>query len=268
MRSPRPRSKETSLKIAGPEKLFASPFVVSTVAPACGGSGNRTVRVRSPSETTTLDSSRRAMRFSMLCAIAAFVAFAPKRSTTVCSRAAILDDRSGRLLGLTIEVDDTCDRLVEEIEIVGDHEECAAVGTEKCEQPVPRIGIEMIGRLVEQEEIASGEQDSGQLETAAFAAGEGPDGEFQSVGPKAKSVHEFARFGIGRVATFDLETLLSRGEPADVLLGRVLFHLEPEGLESLHRGIESSPGEHMGDRRRLRVDRILSGVLGEIPGSP
>ena len=35
-----PRSNETSLKIAGPEKLFASPFVVSTVAPACGGQGN------------------------------------------------------------------------------------------------------------------------------------------------------------------------------------------------------------------------------------
>ena len=58
-----------------------------TVSPHVGGSGKRTVmrlgRLRTAAPAA---SSSRAIRFSTLCAIAAFVAFAPKRSTTVCRR--------------------------------------------------------------------------------------------------------------------------------------------------------------------------------------
>ena len=85
-RSPLPKSKSTLSKMAGPLNFFDSPFASITVIPQCGGSGKRTFNTRSPSETSTLVCSIRAMRFSMLCAIAALVAFAPNLSTTPCKR--------------------------------------------------------------------------------------------------------------------------------------------------------------------------------------
>ena len=61
--------------------------LLSEVTPLDGGSGKRTRSDLGPSTARTRSASRRAIRRSMLCAIAAFVAFAPNRSTTRCIRA-------------------------------------------------------------------------------------------------------------------------------------------------------------------------------------
>ena len=89
-RSPRPKSNDTSSNTGGPPYPLLRPRVVTTVTPLCGGSGNFTVRTRSFFRTPVDSDSIRAIRFSMLCAIVAFVAFAPNLSTTSCKRATSL----------------------------------------------------------------------------------------------------------------------------------------------------------------------------------
>ena len=148
--------------------------------------------VRSPSETTTLDSSRRAMRFSMLCAIAAFVAFAPKRSTTVCNRAISFDctaaffasrarlPRGHSCTGCRCrdiprlrppsppsvdQMQHPSDRFVEQIKVVTDHEQPAAIIAEKVQQPCLGIDIEVVRRFVQKQCVAAREQDARQLHT-------------------------------------------------------------------------------------------------------
>ena len=90
-RSPRPRSKVTSSNTGGPPYPLHKCSVLMTVTPHEGGSGNFTCNTRPPVGATTFSPCKRSMRFSILCAIAAFVALAPNRSTTVCKRLISLD---------------------------------------------------------------------------------------------------------------------------------------------------------------------------------
>ena len=67
------------------------------------------------------------------------------------------------------------------VDVVGDHDQAALVAGEEAAQPGDRVGVEVVGRLVEQQDAAAGlagvaEQDAGQLDAAALAAGEGADG--------------------------------------------------------------------------------------------
>ena len=64
--------------------------------------------------------------------------------------AAVLDERSrGRLAG-AVEVEHAGDRLVEQFEVVADHEQGAAVGAQEAEQPLLGVDVEVVGRLVEE----------------------------------------------------------------------------------------------------------------------
>ena len=158
--------------------------------------------------TWTFSDSRRAMRFSMLWALAAFVAFAPKRSTNFCIRAIsfsccaaclarrprprpasgdvlrvgalVLDDLARWRLGGPVEVQHAGDRLVEQFEVVADDEQGAAVLAEEPEQPHLGVDVEVVRGLVEAQHVAAGEQDAGQLDAAAFTAREHPDGELHA----------------------------------------------------------------------------------------
>ncbi len=73
-----------------------------------------------------------------------------------------------------VEVEDLVDGLLEQVVVVADHDEAAAVALEEVAQPDDRVGVEVVGRLVEDQHLGVGEQDPGQLDAAALAAGEGP----------------------------------------------------------------------------------------------
>ena len=62
---------------------------------------------------------------------------------------------------------------LEQLDVVADDDEPAAVAGEEAAQPGDRVGVEVVGRLVEQQRLGVGEQDAGQLDAAALAAGEG-----------------------------------------------------------------------------------------------
>ena len=56
---------------------------------------------------------------------------------------------------------------------MADHDQPALVRLEELAQPDDRVGVEVVGGLVEQQRLGAGEQDPGQLDPAALATGEG-----------------------------------------------------------------------------------------------
>ena len=87
-------------------------------------------------------------------------------------RALVLDERAGALLRLAVDVHDTRDRFVEEVEVVAHDEQRAAVRPQELEQPGAGVGVEVVGGLVEQEQVAAAEEDAHQLDAAPLTAGE------------------------------------------------------------------------------------------------
>jgi hypothetical protein len=61
------------------------------------------------------------------------------------------------------------------------------VGPQEVEQPLAGVVVEVVGGLVQQEQVAAGEQDAGQLDPAALPAGQGPDVAVDPVGPQAQA---------------------------------------------------------------------------------
>ena len=60
--------------------------------------------------------------------------------------------------------------VVEQVEVVAHHEQRAAVRAQELEEPVAGVGVEVVGGLVEQQQLAAGEQDAHELEPPALAA--------------------------------------------------------------------------------------------------
>ena len=99
------------------------------------------------------------------------------------------------------------------------------------EQPLLRVGVEVVGRLVEQEQLAAGEEDAGQLDAAALATGERGQREVEAVAGQAEPVGEAAGLRLGRVAARDAERLLGAREPGDVAVRRVAVDAHAQLLE-------------------------------------
>ena len=150
-----------------------------TVMPLAGGSGNFTRNVRSPlSNVDALglepdDVLLLAVRHRRLGGLGAeaiddrlhagdllglqhrllgqplFVA--RSRGSVLAVRALVLDQLADCVLGRTIEVQHTGDRLVEQVEVVADHQQRTAVGAQELQQPHLGVDVEVVGRLVEQQ---------------------------------------------------------------------------------------------------------------------
>ena len=120
--------------------------------------------------------------------------------------------------------------------------------TQELHQPVLRVDVEVVGRLVEQEQVAPGEQDPGELDTAALAAGEDGDGKVDAVGRQAEAGHDATRLRVGRVPAVVAVRLLQARVPRDRPLGRAFLHLQPRLLE-VHGGLREAAGlEDVGQR--------------------
>src|SRR5690606_18657347 len=96
-----------------------------------------------------------------------------------------------------VEVDDPGDRLVEQLQVVADHDETAAVGAQEAEEPLAGVVVEVVGGLVEQEEVAAGEEDAGQLHPAALTPGEHADRPLDAVGTQTEAGEQTLGLGLG-----------------------------------------------------------------------
>ena len=70
-----------------------------------------------------------------------------------------------------VELEDPACHVVEEVPIVGHCNDGAGVVLERALQPGDRLGVEMVGGLVEEEEVGLGEEETGHGDTSNLAAG-------------------------------------------------------------------------------------------------
>ena len=71
-----------------------------------------------------------------------------------------------------IEFQNPARHIVEEVAIVGDEDDAAFIFAQRVLQPLHRLRVEMVGRLVEQENVGRVEQELAQRHAAALAARE------------------------------------------------------------------------------------------------
>ena len=136
-----------------------------------------------------------------------------------------------------IELEDPLGDVVEEVAIVGDGDDRPRVLLEEALEPVDRFGVEVVGRLVEEEQVRVAEEEPGERDASLLAAGE--RGDAGVVGRAAQGVHRDVDValevpGVGR---------------GDLVLERGLL-----GADLLVVGVRVRPGGH--DRVVLVDERL------------
>lgn len=164
-----------------------------------------------------------------------------------------------------IQVEDLVDDGLDQVDIVGDHDEAAAVGLQVVPQPDDRVGVEVVRRLVEQQGVRVGEQDPGQLDTAALTAGERVQGLAEHAVGQIERGGDGGGLGLGGVPALGEELgLLALVLPEGLLpggalaVGDALFvvaHLLDQYVETA-RGEDAVAGED--------VEVAGAGVLREV----
>ena len=86
-----------------------------------------------------------------------------------------------------IELEDPLRDVVEEVAVVGDRHDRAGVLLQEPLEPVDRLGVEVVGRLVEQQQVGVAEEQPGERHAPLLAAGQGRD--VGVVGRAAQGVH-------------------------------------------------------------------------------
>ena len=97
--------------------------------------------------------------------------------------------------------------VIKEIPVVGDDQHTAPVGGEIRLQPRQRLHIQMVGRLVEQQQVGLLQQQARQTQACLFAAAEGIDALLILRGLEAQAVEHTADHALPRIAARFLEAL-------------------------------------------------------------
>src|SRR6516165_3644546 len=105
----------------------------------------------------------------------------------------LLLHQPGRVIALVgnaaaaVELEDPAGDVVEEVAVVGDDQDRAWIVAQVALEPRHRLGVEMVGRLVEQQKLGLLEEQPAQRDAATLAAGE--FGDVGVVGRAAQRVH-------------------------------------------------------------------------------
>ena len=169
------------------------------------------------------------------------------------------------LRAVRVEVEHLVGARAQEARVVGDHDEAAGVRAEEVAQPDDRVGVEVVGRLVEQEGLGVPEEDARELDAAPLAAGEGADRLAQRRVGEAEVRGDPRRLALGGVAARGAEPLLDPAVAGD----RLVAHCVVGGRHALlglphllHEDVEVPRGEDPVDRQDLEVARPR--VLGQV----
>ncbi len=162
-----------------------------------------------------------------------------------------------------VELEDPLGDVVEEVAIVGDGDDGAGVLLQEAFEPVDRLGVEVVGRLVEQQQVGRRQQQPAQRDAATLAAGERRD--VGVVGRAAQRVHRDLDVAVEapRVGGGDLVLQLAL-ELADLVVvgigvGPHGHHLVVPVDDRLDRG------DAVHDVAADVLRRVELGFLGEVP---
>ena len=168
------------------------------------------------------------------------------------------------------------DRPVEQLDVVGDHQDGPGKPLELLHQPPLGRQVEVVGGLVEDHGVGALEEDPDQVHPAALAAREALDVVEQELLAEAEAVGQPGHGRLGLVAAVLPELLLEVGEELDVLgrwdpcsiWVRALFEGVVEDVEAPARqdvgeavGLEPEPVEHR-DLGQVAVGATDAGVAG------
>ena len=121
-----------------------------------------------------------------------------------------------------IEVEDPVDRRLDDGHVVRDDHEPALVVAQELAQPTDRVGIEVVGGLVEQQCLGPAEQDARQLDASSLTTRQGPEGLLEDTFREADTCRDGRRLRLGGVAAPCSELLLQLGVPAHRLITGVV----------------------------------------------
>ncbi len=168
-------------------------------------------------------------------------------------------------LAVGVEVEDAVDGLADEFDIVADHDEAAGVVLQELAQPDDGVGVEVVGRLVEDHRAGIREQDARELDAASLAARERLQLLVEDAVRQVQVAGDGCGLGFGRVTAEHMELLLEPpillhrgcadpGVLARHVVGR-LVHPEHDAAES--SGVEDA---RTGQVFRVAGARILRQV--------
>ena len=130
-----------------------------------------------------------------------------------------------------VELEDPAGHVVQEVAVVGDGDDCSLVLAQVLLQPGHRLGVQMVGGLVQQQQVGGPQQQAAEGHPAALAAGE-----LGYVGVRrrqAQGVHRVLQLGVQvpGVGRFDL------GLDAAELLGRLVGVVGGQLVEAVQQGL-------------------------------
>ena len=161
------------------------------------------------------------------------------------------------------------DRLVEERKVVAHQQQTSLIRGKERHQPGFGVDIEVIGRLVEQQDIGLGEQDARQLNSSALPPGHGDDRMVQLGAGDADGMTEALGFGLGDIAAACHELVLEVGKPPDEPVsfgcGGVL-HAQPSAFHLTLERADVAGHEDALQGAGLGVGKLSEGgLLRQIP---
>ena len=141
---------------------------------------------------------------------------APGAAASARARSCSCPGTAGRA---AVELEDPAGDVVEEVAIVGDGHDRALVLGEVALQPADRLGVEVVGRLVEQQQVRLGQQQPRERDPPPLAAGERRD--VRVAGRAAQRVHRLVDHRVEAPGVGGVDLLLQPRELVGGLVGVV-----------------------------------------------
>ena len=137
-----------------------------------------------------------------------------------------------------VELEDPASDVVEEVAIVGYGHDCALVLGQVALEPADRLSVEMVGGLIEQQQVGLAQQQAGERDAALLTTGE--LGYFRVAGRAAQGIHGVLDRGLEVPAVGSVDLGLQLGELVGDLVGVVHRQL----VEPLHHVADLAEAVH------------------------
>ena len=153
-----------------------------------------------------------------------------------------------------VELEDPAGDVVEEVPVVSDGDDGARVLGEEPLEPGDRLGVEMVRRLVQEQQVRRGQEQPAQSDAPPLASGEGCDVAVALGHPKR--VHRAVELGVERPRVAPVDLLLHLGLLGEqrVVVGVWLGELRRDRVEAV---------EQVTERPHAVLD-VAANVLGGI----
>ena len=156
------------------------------------------------------------------------------------------------------------DGVVEQVQIVAHHEQRAGEPGQLVEQPPLGRTVEVVGRLVEDEQLGLLEEHADQVDPPALATRERLDVLEEELLAQARAVGQAGHHRLGLVTPVLLELLLEVGEELDVLRRGVVGHAPTGIAQRIVEHVETAGGEDVGEPGGLEPQSPGDRCLGQV----